>query len=83
MGLVPGVSLAQWIGTRLAARSLTYAASFWSSGTQPTGRHTPAAERHPAQPEHDKDIDLESGKGITPAAAYVASTKNALGLEGL
>jgi len=74
MGLVPGVSLAQWIGTRLAARGLTYAASFWFNETQTT---EPAAQE-PITSEHD--VDLESGKGMTPAAAYVASTKSALGL---
>ncbi|KAJ7584363.1 hypothetical protein C8J56DRAFT_789541 [Mycena floridula] len=34
MGLVPGVSLAQWIGTRIAARSLACASRFWRKDPQ-------------------------------------------------
>ncbi|KAF7302264.1 hypothetical protein MIND_00793500 [Mycena indigotica] len=32
LGLVPGVSLAQWIGTRLAAKGVAYATSLWGLG---------------------------------------------------
>lgn len=35
MGLVPGVSLFQWIGTRMAARALTSAARFWNRERDP------------------------------------------------
>lgn len=70
IGLVPGVSLAQWIGTRLAAKGILYAARFWSKGKSRAAEHTsPSSETR----------DLESG--VTPAAAYVTSTKNALGLQ--
>jgi len=48
MGLVPGVSLAQWIGTRIAARGLSYASRAWL--------------RSPGASEADSDIrELESG----------------------
>ncbi|KAJ7462040.1 hypothetical protein FB451DRAFT_1043886 [Mycena latifolia] len=59
MGLVPGVSLAQWIGTRLAAKSLTYAASFWS-------RSSPnAAGECAAQPASEHDA-MEMGMSPAP-----------------
>jgi hypothetical protein len=36
MGLVPGVSLMQWIGTRIAARGLAYATRLWFGDALPT-----------------------------------------------
>ncbi|KAJ3878363.1 hypothetical protein F5051DRAFT_328118 [Lentinula edodes] len=68
MGLVPGVSLAQWIGTRLTARGLSYASRAWfkTSGVQ-------------ASPtENDAEIrELENGYGpsSSPAADYAKSTR--------
>ncbi|KAF9023180.1 hypothetical protein BDP27DRAFT_1073838 [Rhodocollybia butyracea] len=48
MGLLPGVSLAQWIGTRITARGLSYASRMWL--------------RNSAANEADLDIKgLESG----------------------
>ncbi|KAJ6536713.1 hypothetical protein DFH09DRAFT_1249800 [Mycena vulgaris] len=61
MGLVPGVSLAQWIATRLAAKSLTYAASFWLSP------RTHSAERA-AQPTSAHDA-MEMGMSPTAVLA--------------
>jgi len=79
MGLVPGVSLAQWIGTRLAARSLAYAARFLSRGN-PQRRGVRPAENS-AVSEFDNLESAEGGISITPTASY-PSGKNALGLEG-
>jgi len=69
MGLVPGVSLAQWIGTRLTARGLSYASRIWlrRSGT----------DSAPA-PESDVEIrELESGYGpsSSPASEYARSAR--------
>ncbi|CAK5262520.1 unnamed protein product [Mycena citricolor] len=52
MGLVPGVSLAQWIGTRLAARGLTYAASFLY---RPLGIGAPDETASAKQPLSEQD----------------------------
>ncbi|KAF7352295.1 hypothetical protein MVEN_01193200 [Mycena venus] len=71
MGLVPGASLAQWIGTRLAAKGLTYVASFWHAPSR-----TNAAERA-AQPTSVQDA-ME--KGLSPAAQFASSAKQALDL---
>ncbi|KAJ6615605.1 hypothetical protein B0H10DRAFT_1801126 [Mycena sp. CBHHK59/15] len=65
MGLVPGVSLAQWIATRLAAMGLSYAASLL--------RRPPA---HAAQ----GDDALERGQ-MSAAAQVAASTKEVLGMQ--
>lgn len=73
IGLVPGVSLAQWIGTRLAAKGLSYVVKFWT-------REKSQNYKEESVPMSE-DSDLE--RGMTPAAAYVASTKNALGLDGV
>ncbi|KAF8827219.1 hypothetical protein HHX47_DHR5000556 [Lentinula edodes] len=70
MGLVPGVSLAQWIGTRLTARGLSYASRAWfkTSGVQASST------------ENDAEIrELENGYGpsSSPAADYAKSTQKA------
>lgn len=66
MGLVPGVSLAQWIGTRLTARGLSYVSRAWfkTSGVQASST------------ENDAEIRLENGYGpsSSPAADYAKST---------
>ncbi|KAJ7865692.1 hypothetical protein B0H13DRAFT_2067523 [Mycena leptocephala] len=72
MGLVPGASLAQWIGTRLAAKGLTYVASLWH-----TPSTTNAAERA-AQPTSEQDA-ME--KGISPASQFASSAKQTLDMQ--
>ncbi|KAJ7771038.1 hypothetical protein DFH07DRAFT_804579 [Mycena maculata] len=67
MGLVPGVSLAQWIGTRLAAKSVTYVVSLWSRPS------TDSAERA-AQPTSAHDA-MEMG--MSPAEQFAFPTKDA------
>ena len=74
LGLVPGVSLAQWIGARLAAATLTVAARLF------TGRRKTAesGKTHVgAYASEDLDgltLDLEGGPSshsdVTPAAAF-------------
>ncbi|TFK72012.1 hypothetical protein BDN72DRAFT_764051 [Pluteus cervinus] len=74
IGLVPGISLAQWIGTRLAARSLSMASRFWT--------RTEALETLPL-PDEERPDTPHPESDLTPAAAYMVSTRNALGLHGL
>ncbi|KAJ7368967.1 hypothetical protein DFH08DRAFT_676026 [Mycena albidolilacea] len=62
MGLVPGASLAQWIGTRIAAKSLTYVSSFWRT---PSPSRTNSAERA----AHAQDA-MEKGMSLSPAAQF-------------
>ncbi|RDB20104.1 hypothetical protein Hypma_012911 [Hypsizygus marmoreus] len=69
IGLVPGVPLAQWVGTRLAAKGLSYMARACMHGRQDCGDQLVST------------TDIE--RGMTPPAAYVACTKNALGLDGI
>ncbi|KAJ7506586.1 hypothetical protein B0H11DRAFT_1971886 [Mycena galericulata] len=71
MGLVPGVSLAQWIGTRLAAKSVTYVVSLWSRPT------TDVAERV-AQPASEDDA-MEMG--MSPVAQLASPTQDALDIH--
>ncbi|KAJ7102673.1 hypothetical protein C8R43DRAFT_1166438, partial [Mycena crocata] len=70
-GLVPGVSLAQWIGTRLAAKGLTYAASFWA-------RPNVNLAEQAAQPTSEHDA-MEMG--MSPAAQFASSAKVALDIQ--
>ncbi|KAF8214195.1 hypothetical protein K438DRAFT_1563370 [Mycena galopus ATCC 62051] len=58
VGLVPGASLAQWIGTRLAAKSLTYVSSFWFS--TPSKANANSVERAAAQSTSEQDA-MEKG----------------------
>lgn len=51
MGLVPGVSLAQWIGTRIAAVGLSYISSF-----------LPRTKTDHEQSTTDPFLDVESGR---------------------
>jgi len=73
IGLVPGVSLAQWIGTRLAAVGLSYAAKFVpkSKGNIFLGLAPPKNA-----PASTKAMDLEGG--MAPPAP-LSSTTNTLG----
>lgn len=85
MGLVPGVSLAHWIGSRIAARGLTIAARFFTGGE---GKGTIEFHGRPGERSGStSEDDLESARGgsseVTPAAAYGAYAKNALGLQGI
>lgn len=52
MGLLPGVSLAQWIGTRLTAAGLSYLSRFLGKG-----KHENKPEHTPTDP-----ADLENGQ---------------------
>lgn len=66
MGLVPGVSLAQWIATRLTARGLSYASRVWLRRTR--------ADSAPVS-EADTEIrELESGSSHL-AAEYASSAR--------
>ncbi|KAJ7094420.1 hypothetical protein C8R44DRAFT_645435 [Mycena epipterygia] len=71
MGLVPGVSLAQWIGTRLAAKGLTYAASLWA-------RPSTDPEERAAQPTSAHDA-MEMGMSHT--TPFTSSPKEALVMQ--
>ncbi|KAF8076768.1 hypothetical protein FPV67DRAFT_1559159 [Lyophyllum atratum] len=70
IGLVPGVSLAQWIGTRVAAIGLSYLCRLWTREKS----HSSLGEQTilPETP------DLE--RGDSPPA-YITATRNALGLD--
>ena len=70
IGLVPGLTLAQWISTRLAAKGLSLTSRIW------TREHS-----HGYGGQAMSTSDLKTG--ATPAATYVTSMKNALGLEGV
>ncbi|KIK53273.1 hypothetical protein GYMLUDRAFT_250530 [Collybiopsis luxurians FD-317 M1] len=66
MGLVPGVSLAQWIGTRITARSLSYASRVFLKSSR----------AHSLIAEADTKIrELEDGYGSSAAAEYARSTR--------
>jgi hypothetical protein len=67
IGLVPGLTLAQWIGTRLAAKGVSIASRVWTG------------EKAHGYEQAVSTADLESG--ATPATAYVTTMKNALGIE--
>ena len=57
IGLVPGLTLAQWIGTRLAAKSVSFASRVWTRDKVNDYKQAVST------------ADLESG--TTPATAYV------------
>ncbi|KAF4575242.1 hypothetical protein EYR36_006600 [Pleurotus pulmonarius] len=67
MGLVPGVSLMQWVGSRVMARGLSFAYHSLFNVLSPV-------------PEQDVESAPHT---LTPAASYSATVKNALGLEGI
>lgn len=70
IGLVPGVSLAQWIGTRLAAFGISYFARFWTREKAQTLEQAVMAEAG--------DLDKTAAD-----ACSTLSVKNALGLDGV
>ncbi|KAL1690088.1 hypothetical protein GGG16DRAFT_92845 [Schizophyllum commune] len=56
LGLVPGVSLTQWISSRLAAQGLALAARMLSRGTNPASARTADLESGPSEPGPDKPV---------------------------
>jgi hypothetical protein len=77
LGLVPGASIAQWIGARLAATSLTFVARLFTGRRKSTRSSTRAGA-------DDLAPDLEQGSStsdVTPAAAYGSYTKKKLALD--
>jgi hypothetical protein len=95
LGLVPGLSLAQWIGSRLAARSLGFAARIFLGGDSSffganlRSRSGSGVESTLGYGMAGSPADLESSRGpgiaaeLTPAAAYGAYAKGILGLSGM
>jgi len=85
LGLVPGVSLAQWIGARLAATSLTFAARLFTGRRKPARSLKTHAGSYASEDLVSLAPDLEQGSpktsGVTPAVAYGACAENAVGLE--
>jgi hypothetical protein len=67
IGLVPGLTLAQWMGTRLAAKGLSFASRVW------------IREKVHDYEQAISTAELENGDN--PAMAYVATVKNTLELE--
>ncbi|KAH0588026.1 hypothetical protein H2248_006762 [Termitomyces sp. 'cryptogamus'] len=70
IGLVPGVSLAQWIGTRLAAFGLSHLSRFWNREKVHVLEQAVMAEAG--------DLDRTAAD-----ARSTLSMKNALGLDGV
>ncbi|KAI5893597.1 uncharacterized protein SCHCODRAFT_02666689 [Schizophyllum commune H4-8] len=56
LGLVPGVSLTQWVSSRLAAQGLALAARMLSRGTSPASARTVDLESGPSEPGPDKPV---------------------------
>ncbi|KAF8165704.1 hypothetical protein B0H34DRAFT_690171 [Crassisporium funariophilum] len=54
MGLVPGVSLAQWIGTRVAAAGLSYVSRFLPKGRTSSHAESPSSNSLETTHKHDK-----------------------------
>lgn len=67
IGLVPGLTLAQWIGTRLATKGVSFVSRVW------------IREKVHDYEQAVSTADLD--RGATPATAYVTTVKNALGIE--
>jgi hypothetical protein len=105
LGLVPGLGLAQWITSRMAARGLGLAGHLLGGGHNgdsvcgsSNGSETRPVSRPPSYFYYSESLgqtgtnsragsergdgDIE-GARVTPAAAYGAFAKNALGLEGM
>ncbi|KAJ7755868.1 hypothetical protein B0H16DRAFT_1827760 [Mycena metata] len=72
MGLVPGASLAQWIGTRLAAKSLTYVASLW---------HTPSTTAARAAQSTSEHHAMAMEMGLSSAAPGASPAKQAFDMQ--
>jgi hypothetical protein len=68
IGLVPGLTLAQWIGTRLAAKGVSFASRIWT--------------RQKAHDYEQAISTADVENGATPTA-YVTTVKNGLGIEAL
>jgi len=74
-GLMPGVSLAQWIFTRLTALGLSYISNLWTFGK------TLSLDIHAGSLSERRD--LERGATAAPVKAPYTSTTNTLGLDGV
>jgi len=88
LGLVPGVSLAQWIGARLAATSLTIAARLFTRREISARSSKTHAGAYASEDLDCLTLDLEQGSPVTPDLRYGgpnivsgARSNNALGLE--
>jgi len=70
LGLMPGVSLAQWIGTRVAAAGLSYASRMWSSDYTSSSTARPAdSAQYPSKPlatengvNYSKELEINTTK---------------------
>jgi hypothetical protein len=87
LGLVPGASLAQWIGARLAATSLTIAARLFTGGKK--SPRPPSAHGVASASEDLCDLpavwekDPPGTSSVTQAATYDSYSNNTLGLEAM
>jgi hypothetical protein len=83
LGLVPGVSLAQWIGARLAATSLTVAARLFTGRRISVRSSKTHAGAYASEDLDDLTPDLEQGPPTISELPYanIARSDNALGLE--
>jgi len=81
LGLVPGISLAQWMGARLAAATLTVAARVFTGyrkSERPSKAHAGA---YASEDLEGLTLDLEQCRSdVSSGAAYGAYNKNPLGL---
>jgi len=84
LGLVPGVSLAQWIAARLAAVSLTMAARLFTGGKKSVRSSSAHTGAYASEDLGSLSPDLVHGSpstsGVSPVTAYA---KNTLGLQAL
>jgi hypothetical protein len=67
LGLVPGLTLAQWMGTRLAAKGFSFASRVW------------IREKVHDYEQAISTTDLDNGDNS--AMTYVTAVKSTLGLE--
>ncbi|KAF8659132.1 hypothetical protein AX16_001902 [Volvariella volvacea WC 439] len=77
LGLVPGVSLAQWIGTRLVARGISYAFRLWNP--QLEVQHSPQESKEIVMPDTNDELKDHT----TPMTPYLDFTANPLGLTSV
>ncbi|KAG6813029.1 hypothetical protein H0H92_014563 [Tricholoma furcatifolium] len=73
LGLVPGVSLAQWIGSRIAALGLSYGSKLWTRATLCSVEESALAE----------EGDLNVTSAVPQASGFATPTKDALRLNGV
>lgn len=74
LGLMPGASLAQWIGTRITASGLSYVSRIWSRGGSKdfTTRSADTAEHHakPLDPDNRTKYPTELEESTTKTSEY-------------